>query len=126
MRVNAVAPGWIASSGMDTYGDAFKAVILTLREYVPLKHIGNGSEVAAAVIFLLSPSAAFVSGNTIRVDGTASQGSRAFPLLEGKPGQSCAYNGFHRAYLPDVLRDQEDWHTRDPVGIRCQRRGLRP
>ena len=51
---------------------------------------------------------AFVSGNTIRIDGAASQGSRAFPLFKGKPGQSRAYNGFHRAYLPDVLKDQED------------------
>lgn len=54
------------------------------------------------------PRRAFVSGNTIRIDGAASQGSRAFPLFKGKPGQSRAYNGFHRAYLPDVLKDQED------------------
>ena len=98
VRVNAVAPGWIASSGMDTYEGAFKAVIPTLREHVPLKRIGSESEVAAAI----------VSGNTIRIDGAASQGSRAFPLFKGKPGQSRAYNGFHRAYLPDVLKDQED------------------
>ncbi|MGU2231380.1 SDR family oxidoreductase [Pseudomonas aeruginosa] len=108
VRVNAVAPGWIASSGMDTYEGAFKAVIPTLREHVPLKRIGSESEVAAAIVFLLSPGAAFVSGNTIRIDGAASQGSRAFPLFKGKPGQSRAYNGFHRAYLPDVLKDQED------------------
>ena len=76
--------------------------------HVPLKRIGSESEVAAAIVFLLSPGAAFVSGNTIRIDGAASQGSRAFPLLKGKPGQSRAYNGFHRAYLPDVLKDQED------------------
>ena len=94
VRVNAVAPGWIASSGMDTYEGAFKAVIPTLREHVPLKRIGSESEVAAAIVFLLSPGAAFVS--------------RAFPLFKGKPGQSRAYNGFHRAYLPDVLKDQED------------------
>ena len=108
ITINAVAPGWIASSGMDTYEGAFKAVIPTLREHVPLKRIGSESEVAAAIVFLLSPGAAFVSGNTIRIDGAASQGSRAFPLFKGKPGQSRAYNGFHRAYLPDVLKDQED------------------
>ncbi|WP_370599752.1 SDR family oxidoreductase [Pseudomonas nitroreducens] len=107
VRVNAVAPGWIASSGMDTYEGAFKAVIPTLREHVPLKRIGTESEVAAAIVFLLSPGAAFISGNTIRIDGAASQGSRAFPLSKAKPGQSRSYNGFHRAYLPDVLKDQE-------------------
>ncbi|WP_372876488.1 SDR family oxidoreductase [Pseudomonas sp.] len=107
VRVNAVAPGWIASSGMDTYEGAFKAVIPTLREHVPLKRIGSESEVSAAIVFLLSPGAAFISGNTVRIDGAASQGSRAFPLFKAKPGQSQAYNGFHRAYLPDVLKDQE-------------------
>ncbi|MDP3978120.1 MAG: SDR family oxidoreductase [Pseudomonas sp.] len=107
VRVNAVAPGWIASSGMDTYEGAFKAVIPTLREHVPLKRIGSESEVSAAIVFLLSPGAAFISGTTVRIDGAASQGSRAFPLFKAKPGQSQAYNGFHRAYLPDVLKDQE-------------------
>ncbi|WP_332820679.1 SDR family oxidoreductase [Pseudomonas sp.] len=107
VRVNAVAPGWIASSGMDTYEGAFKAVIPTLREHVPLKRIGSESEVSAAIVFLLSPGAAFISGTTVRIDGAASQGSRAFPLFKAKAGQSRAYNGFHRAYLPDVLKDQE-------------------
>ncbi|MES2818385.1 MAG: SDR family oxidoreductase [Pseudomonadota bacterium] len=106
VRVNAVAPGWVASSGMDTYEGAFKAVIPTLREHVPLKRIGTESEVSAAIVYLLSPGAAFISGNTIRIDGAASQGSRAFPLFKTKPGQSPSYNGFHRAYLPDVLKEQ--------------------
>ena len=106
VRVNAVAPGWVASSGMDTYEGAFKAVIPTLREHVPLKRIGTESEVSAAIVFLLSPGAAFISGNTVRIDGAASQGSRAFPLFKAKAGQSTSYNGFHRAYLPDVLKDQ--------------------
>lgn len=106
VRVNAVAPGWIASSGMDTYEGVFKAVIPTLREHVPLKRIGSESEVSAAIVFLLSPGAAFISGTTVRIDGAASQGSRAFPLFKAKPGQSQAYNGFHRAYLPDVLKEQ--------------------
>ncbi|WP_339524674.1 SDR family oxidoreductase [Pseudomonas sp. EA_35y_Pfl2_R111] len=106
VRVNAVAPGWVASSGMDTYEGAFKAVIPTLREHVPLKRIGTESEVSAAIVFLLSPGAAFISGNTVRIDGAASQGSRAFPLFKAKAGQSQSYNGFHRAYLPDVLKDQ--------------------
>src|SRR5690606_17475813 len=41
VRVNAVAPGWVASSGMDTYEGAFKAIIPVLREHVPLKRIGT-------------------------------------------------------------------------------------
>ncbi len=102
VRVNAVAPGWIASSGMDTYEGAFKAVIPTLREYVPLKRIGTESEVSAAIVFLLSPAATFVSGSTLRIDGAASLGGRAWPLHKAQNSES--YNGFHRAYLPQVLQ----------------------
>jgi len=105
VRVNAVAPGWVASSGMDTYEGAFKALIPTLREHVPLKRIGSESEVSAAIVFLLSPGAAFISGNTIKIDGAASLGSRAWPLPKAKNSQP--YNGFHRAFLPDVLKDSE-------------------
>ncbi len=103
VRVNAVAPGWIASSGMDTYEGAFKAVIPTLREHVPLKRIGTESEVSAAIVFLLSPAASFISGSTLRIDGAASLGSRAWPLHKAQHSES--FNGFHRAYLPDVLKD---------------------
>ena len=105
VRVNAVAPGWIASSGMDTYEGAFKAVIPTLREHVPLKRIGTESEVSAAIVFLLSPGAAFISGSTLRIDGAASLGNRAWPLSKARNSES--YNGFHRAYLPDVLKGEE-------------------
>lgn len=105
VRVNAVAPGWIASSGMDTYEGAFKAVIPTLREHVPLKRIGSESEVSAAIVFLLSPAAAFVSGSTLRIDGAASLGSRAWPLHKAQHSES--FNGFHRAFVPDVLKDED-------------------
>ncbi|SFT85626.1 SDR family oxidoreductase [Pseudomonas marincola] len=106
VRVNAVAPGWIASSGMDTYDGAFKAAIPLLREHVPLKRIGTESEVSAAIVFLLSPGASFISGTTVRIDGAASQGGRAFPLSKAKAGQSHPFNGFHRAYMPDVLKGE--------------------
>lgn len=105
VRVNAVAPGWIASSGMDTYPEAMKNMIRSLKDHVPLQRIGSESEVAAAIVFLLSPGANFISGNTVRIDGAASQGSRAWTL--GKASSSESYNGFHRAYLPDVLKEQE-------------------
>jgi len=105
VRVNAVAPGWIASSGMDTYEGAFKAVIPTLREHVPLKRIGTESEVSAAIVFLLSPAAAFISGSTLRIDGAASLGGRAWPMHKAQHSES--FNGFHRAYLPDALKDKE-------------------
>lgn len=103
VRVNAVAPGWIASSGMDTYPEAMKNLIRNLKHHVPLQRIGTESEVASAIVFLLSPGANFISGNTLRIDGAASQGTRTWSL--GKPaGEPESYNGFHRAYLPEVFK----------------------
>ena len=80
VRVNAVAPGWVASSGMDTYNDAMKAVIRTLPAHVPLRRLAEEAEVSAAIVFLLSPGAAFISGVTLQIDGAASLGSEIFPL----------------------------------------------
>ena len=103
VRVNAVAPGWIASSGMDTYPESMKTMIRNLKNHVPLQRIGTESEVASVIIFLLTPGANFISGNTVRIDGAASQGSRAWTL--GKASiEPESYNGFHRAYLPEVLK----------------------
>ena len=103
VRVNAVAPGWIASSGMDTYPESMKSMIRNLKDHVPLQRIGTESEVASAIVFLLTPGANFISGNTIRIDGAASLGTRAWPLAKAKKNES--YNGFHRAYMPDVFKE---------------------
>ncbi|MFM7705261.1 MAG: SDR family oxidoreductase, partial [Rubrivivax sp.] len=59
VRVNAVAPGWIASSGMDSYGPVMKPLIAKLKGGVPLGRVGVEAEVSAAIVFLLSPAAAF-------------------------------------------------------------------
>ena len=102
VRVNAVAPGWIASSGMDTYGGAMKAIIPKLKSHVPLRRLGLEAEVSAAIVFLLSPAAAFITGVTLPIDGGAPLGSEIFPL--GPQAKSVPFDGFHRAVTPDVLK----------------------
>jgi len=102
VRVNAVAPGWIASSGLDHYEGAAKAMIPRLRAAVPLGRLGTESECSAAICFLLSEAAAFISGTTLRVDGAAPNASMLWPL-EGHDNAP-AFDGFHRATLPEVLR----------------------
>lgn len=72
IRINAVAPGTIASSGLEHYGEAGKAVLEEVRHDIPFQRLGTEAEVAAAVTFLLSPGAAYVSGETMRVDGASS------------------------------------------------------
>jgi citronellol/citronellal dehydrogenase len=102
VRVNAVAPGWIASSGMDTYGGAMKAFIPKLKNHVPLRRMGVEAEVSAAIVFLLSPGASFITGVTLQIDGAASLGSDIFPL--GPESTSVPFDGFHRAVTPDALK----------------------
>lgn len=102
VRVNAVAPGWIASSGLDKYEGAAAAMIPMLSNAVPLKRMGTESEVSAAVVFLLSPAAAFISGDLMRIDGAASLGGRLWPLTDHDNSQP--YNGFHRAQTPEALK----------------------
>ncbi|NVD34876.1 SDR family oxidoreductase [Marinobacter lutaoensis] len=103
VRVNAVAPGWIASSGMDNYPDHMKSWIRGLADAVPIKRLGTEAEVSAAICFLLSPAAAFISGDCLRVDAAASQGSRIWPLPQAR--NNTPFNGFHRAVTPRVLSE---------------------
>lgn len=102
VRVNAVAPGWVASSGMDSYGGAVKALIPHLRKHVPLQRLATEAEVSAAIVFLLSPGAAFITGVTLQIDGAASLQTPLFPILEHQRAQP--FEGFHRAQTPEVLK----------------------
>jgi len=102
VRVNAVAPGWIASSGMDHYGGMTRTIIPKLKQHVPLRRMGVEAEVSAAICFLLSPGAAFITGVTLAIDGGAPLGSPLFPALDHE--KSKPFEGFHRAVLPEVLK----------------------
>ena len=102
VRVNAVAPGWVASSGMDTYGGAMKAMIPKLKNHVPLHRLATEAEVSAAIVFLLSPAAAFITGVTQQIDGAASLSTPLFP--NSAHDRSVAFDGFHRAVTPEVLK----------------------
>ena len=80
VRVNAVSPGWIASSGMDTYQGEFKEQIPKLKGYCPLGRLGTESEVSAAVCFLLSDAAGYITGTELRIDGGVPLGNRSMEL----------------------------------------------
>jgi citronellol/citronellal dehydrogenase len=101
VRVNAVAPGWIASSGLDRYPPEMRERIRALPQKVPLGRIGTESEVSAAIVFLLSPAAAFISGSCIRIDGAVPNVRSSYPLTSR--GTTAAFDGFHLAVKPGVL-----------------------
>ena len=102
VRVNAVAPGFVASSGMDHYDPAFaKEVIPKLSGLAPLKRMAEEAEVSSAIVWLLSEGAAFVTGSCIKIDGGASLGMGTFPLMDHQNSQP--YRGFHRAFKPKAV-----------------------
>jgi citronellol/citronellal dehydrogenase len=102
IRVNAVAPGWIASSGMDTYGGMTRTLIPKLKQHVPMRRLGLEAEVSAAICFLLSPGAAYITGVTLPIDGGSPLGSAIFPTVEHD--RAAPFDGFHRATVPEVLK----------------------
>lgn len=102
IRVNAVAPGWIASSGLDHYPPEMAEHIRALPKRVPLGRLGTESEVSAAIVFLLSPAAAFISGSCVRVDGAVPNAKRVTDKI-GSGKSTPAFDGFHLAKKPKVL-----------------------
>jgi len=109
VRVNAVAPGYLASSGLDTYEDPeMLECIPRFPESVPLNRVGTESEVSSVVCFLLSEGASYVNGATLRVDGGSSL-CLSSPLgrkIKRAQRNNEAYNGFHRATFPKILQQQ--------------------
>jgi citronellol/citronellal dehydrogenase len=101
VRVNAVSPGWIASSGMDTYTGVFKEQIPKLKGHCPLGRLGTESEVSGAVCFLLSDASAYITGSEIRIDGGVPLANRSIDLPTTDRSQP--FNGFHLATTPKVL-----------------------
>ena len=92
VRVNAVAPGFIASSGLNNYPPEARAKLVRVRELVPLKRLGTESETSAAVVFLLCEAAAFISGTCLRVDGAHPNARGDWPMPDHH--RSKAYRGF--------------------------------
>ena len=69
IRINCIAPGIIDSDGLKTYGDEIREKMNQAAEAVPMKRLGTTDEVAAAVCFIASDEASYISGVTLAVDG---------------------------------------------------------
>ena len=66
VTANAIAPGFIASAMTDKLNDKQREAILAR---VPAGRLGSGTDVAAAAVFLASDEAAYVTGQTLHVNG---------------------------------------------------------
>lgn len=66
ITVNCIAPGFIASPMTDVLNDQQREAILTR---IPASRLGTGDEIAAAALYLASDEAAYVTGQTLNVNG---------------------------------------------------------
>jgi citronellol/citronellal dehydrogenase len=77
VRVNAVAPGIIRTTGTDRYPPELLEVS---RRATPWKRLGTPEEVAHLVVFLCSPAADFITGATYYIDGGLALWGDMFPI----------------------------------------------
>jgi citronellol/citronellal dehydrogenase len=108
VRVNAVAPGYIASSGMDHYPPEHGPRLRAMAATVPLGRFGNEAETSAGIVFLLSPAASFISGTVLRIDGARPQARLGWDIRHAdaaaEPRDAVRpFDGFHRAVTPKVF-----------------------
>jgi NAD(P)-dependent dehydrogenase (short-subunit alcohol dehydrogenase family) len=83
IRVNAVAPGPIESLGAARQLWNSPEAVQRITSTVPLGRWGHASEVADAVAFLVSDHAAFITGETLTVDGGAWLARGTYGFIEG-------------------------------------------
>jgi NAD(P)-dependent dehydrogenase (short-subunit alcohol dehydrogenase family) len=79
VRVNAVCPGTIAETGMGQtvieqkielgYGGSPEEVVRRGADSFPLKRVGTTADVADAIMFLISESSGWITGESINIDG---------------------------------------------------------
>lgn len=103
VRVNSVIPGFIASEGLDRYPERAHDVLRSVKGRVPLKRHGTESEIAGAIVYLLSDAAAYVTGIALRVDGGLHNNARSSFYAVPDHDRSKPFNGFPLYRPPKVL-----------------------
>lgn len=69
ININCVAPGVILSSGIENYPNGADLFVKSANKVTVAKRMGSVEEVSASVLYYLSPAGAYVTGDTMHVDG---------------------------------------------------------
>ena len=109
VRSNAVAPGYVASSGMDHYPPEVGKMLVSKFKHVPLGRFATEAEIAAGIVFLLSPAASFINGITLRIDAgrpqTRTGNEQRTANADAQTRDAIKpFNGFHRFVMPKVFQ----------------------
>ncbi len=84
IRVNAVAPGIIASTGMRNYPN-WEEMVPALQAEIPARRLGRCEEVAWAVALLAGPGGDYITGQVLTIDGGRSLWGNTWPLPDDGP-----------------------------------------
>lgn len=84
VQVNCIQPGVIASSGLRNYPDA-ENMVRSAQTQIPAKRLGTVDEIAWAIAWLASPAGAYVTGQTITIDGGRSLWGETWPIPDPDP-----------------------------------------
>jgi len=80
--VNAISPGWIEDSALNTLPEAAQQRIREWQQegWIPMGHLGTTADIGNAVALLCSEEAGWITGQTLAVDGGASLMEPVMPL----------------------------------------------
>ncbi len=108
VRVNCVLPGFIATTGLDRYPSSAWQGLKNIVSKAPIARHGTAAEVSAAVVFLMSPMAAYITGIEMRVDGGMHHGRGSFLFKPGAVSLPPAFEGFHREETARLVVEDTD------------------
>ncbi len=101
IRVNEVAPGWIATAFAETaMAPEYRANVIA---QTPMARFGTPEDVAAAALFLCSEEAAFITGQTLKVNGGLSWWTRPLQRITLARAR-CEFNRTFKSMLTHTSR----------------------
>lgn len=84
IQLNCIQPGVIASSGLRNYPDA-ETMVRAAQTQIPAKRLGTVDEVAWTIAWLAGPGGAYITGQTITIDGGRSLWGETWPIPDPDP-----------------------------------------